>query len=117
MGFAIRNSVRGTLALFRRFIVFSIRPDRLVGYRAAFSKRNRSLCLYSEPLCRALEHGFGGDRRDDLTPAIFATIAPKQAASLAEACHPARPNTIPLFFTGMAFWTIVGVLVYVVLHK
>lgn len=28
-----------------------------------------------------------------------------------------RPDTIPSFFTGMAFWTIVGMLVYAVLHR
>ncbi len=27
-----------------------------------------------------------------------------------------RPDTIPSFFTGMAFWSIVGVLVYAALH-
>jgi hypothetical protein len=28
-----------------------------------------------------------------------------------------RPDRIPSFFTGMAFWIIVGVLVYEVLHR
>jgi hypothetical protein len=28
-----------------------------------------------------------------------------------------RPDTIPSFFTGMAFWTAIGVLVYAVLHR
>lgn len=66
---------------FRRFIVLSVCLDKLVGHGAAFSERNRSLFLRSEPPFRRLEHGFGGDHRNYSTPATLAAIAPKQAAS------------------------------------
>ncbi len=81
MGFAVRNSVRHTVALFRRFIVLSVCLDKLVGHGAAFSQRNRSLFLRSEPPFRRLEDGFGGDHLNYSTPATLAAIAPKQVAN------------------------------------